>query len=64
MTLGGFGDCKPVGSGVSEMRVHYGPGYRVYFVQRGETLVILLAGGAKRTQSKDIQVAQRLAENL
>ncbi len=64
MTLGGFGDCKPVGNGVSEMRVHYGPGYRVYFVQRGETLVILLAGGAKRTQSKDIQVAQRLAENL
>ncbi|GAK43537.1 protein of unknown function DUF891 [Tepidicaulis marinus] len=64
MALGGFGDCKPVGNGVSEMRVHYGPGYRVYFIQRGKTLVVLLAGGSKRTQSKDILLAQRLAENL
>lgn len=62
MSLGNLGDVKPVGSGVSELRIDYGPGYRVYFVQRGEALVILLAGGDKRTQSKDIHTAIEMAK--
>lgn len=61
---GNFGDCGPVGEGVSEMRIHYGPGYRVYFAQRGMELVILLAGGGKSTQSKDIKTALELAREL
>lgn len=61
---GNFGDCSPVGEGVSEMRIHYGPGYRVYFVQRGTELVILLAGGNKSAQSKDIKTALQLAGEL
>ena len=61
---GNFGDCAPVGVGVSEMRIHYGPGYRVYFAQRGMELVILLAGGDKSTQSKDINTALQLAREL
>ncbi len=58
---GNFGDCEPVGEGVSEMRIHYGPGYRVYFVKRGMEIVILLAGGNKSTQSKDIKTALEIA---
>ncbi|MHB1185429.1 MAG: type II toxin-antitoxin system RelE/ParE family toxin [Desulfobulbia bacterium] len=62
--LGNLGDCQPVGDGVSEMRIHYGPGYRVYFVQHGAMLVILLVGGDKSTQSKDIATAIDLARQL
>lgn len=61
LSLGNFGDAKPVGGGISELRIDYGPGYRVYFMRRGETLVILLAGGDKRTQERDIAHAKKLA---
>jgi len=61
LSLGNPGDVRPVGEGVSELRIDYGPGYRVYFVQRGAVLIILLAGGDKRTQDGDIQTAQELA---
>ena len=61
---GNFGDCQPVGEGVSEMRIHYGPGYRVYLAQRGAEIVILLAGGDKVTQNKDIKTALGLAKQL
>jgi putative addiction module killer protein len=61
---GNPGDVKPVGSGVLEMRLDYGPGYRVYYVLRGREVVILLAGGDKGSQPKDIKTALRLAENL
>ncbi len=61
---GNFGDCSPVGEGISEMRIHYGPGYRVYFIQRGMELVILLGGGKKSSQSKDIKTALQLAGKL
>ena len=64
LSLGNFGDVKPVGQGVSELRINYGPGYRVYFVQQEQTLVILLTGGDKRKQDQDIKTAQNLARNL
>ncbi len=64
LSLGNPGDVKPVGESVSELRIDYGPGYRVYFAQRGALLVILLAGGDKRTQDKDIKTALKLARNL
>ncbi len=64
LSAGNAGDVKPVGAGVSEMRIDYGPGYRVYFTKRGRRLVILLAGGEKGTQSADIKIALRLAGNL
>ena len=62
--LGNTGDAAPVGEGVSEMRIHYGPGYRVYFTQRGHTLIVLLAGGDKRTQGQDIETALKLVREL
>jgi putative addiction module killer protein len=63
LSLGNPGDIKPVGSGVSEMRIDYGPGYRVYFTQRGWALAILLCGGDKRTQSADIKLAIEIAKD-
>jgi putative addiction module killer protein len=61
---GNLGDVGPVGEGVSEMRIHYGPGYRLYFVNRGAELIILLCGGDKSGQSDDIEEAKRLAKGL
>ncbi|MGE1154689.1 type II toxin-antitoxin system RelE/ParE family toxin [Pseudomonas kitaguniensis] len=60
---GNFGDCEPVGDGVSEMRIHYGPGYRVYFTRRDKVFYLLLVGGDKSTQSRDITRAKQLAIN-
>jgi putative addiction module killer protein len=64
MALGNPGDVQPVGQGVSELRIHYGPGYRVYFVKRGKILIVLLCGDDKSTQIKDIKAAKNLAANL
>ena len=64
LSLGNPGDVRPVGQGVSELRIDYGPGYRVYFVQRGDSLIILLVGGDKRNQDQDIQKAMRMAREL
>lgn len=64
LAAGNAGDVEPVGAGVSELRIDYGPGYRVYFKKHGREVVILLAGGDKRTQSADIKTALRLARNL
>jgi len=64
LSLGNAGDAAPVGEGVSEMRVHCGPGYRIYFIQHREDLAILLAGGDKKTQKQDIQRAKELARGL
>ena len=64
LSLGNPGDVKPVGSGISELRIDYGPGYRIYFTQRGSAIVILLSGGDKSTQEEDIRAAQKLADKL
>jgi putative addiction module killer protein len=64
LSLGNPGDVEPVGEGVSEMRIHHGPGYRVYFTQRGRVVVVLLCGGDKSTQSDDIRQAKDLARDL
>ena len=64
LASGNPGDVKPVGEGVSEMRIDYGPGYRVYFKKHGREIIILLAGGDKRSQASDINTALRLARNL
>lgn len=64
LRLGLAGDVRPVGGGVSELRIHYGPGYRVYLAWRGDALVILLGGGDKRTQRRDIARALELARRL
>jgi putative addiction module killer protein len=63
LSLGNAGDVKPVGSGVSELRIDYGPGYRVYYLQRGTVLVVLLCGGDKRTQNADIKRAITIAKD-
>ena len=64
LAAGNPGDVRPVGEGVSELRIEYGPGYRVYFTKQGGMIVVLLAGGDKRTQSQDVKTALRLARNL
>ena len=61
---GNFGDCEPVGEGVSEMRIHYGPGYRVYFTRRASVVYLLLLGGDKTTQKRDIKHAIEMARTL
>ncbi len=64
LSAGNPGDVKPVGEGVSELRIDYGPGYRVYYKEQGRKLIILLAGGDKHSQARDIKTALRLARNL
>ena len=64
LSLGNAGDVRPVGEGVSELRVDYGPGYRVYFVKKGDLYVVLLAGGDKSSQANDISKAKTLAREL
>lgn len=64
LKLGHLGDCKTIGGGVRELRVHTGPGYRVYFAQRGELVVVLLCGGSKSSQLRDIERAKHLLDDL
>lgn len=61
LAYGHAGDAEPVGDGISELRIHHGPGYRVYFQKRGNTIIVLLCGGDKKTQARDIKTAKRLA---
>jgi putative addiction module killer protein len=61
LAFGHAGDVKPIGQGISELRIDHGPGYRIYFQKRGSTIILLLCGGDKSTQTKDIQTAKRLA---
>jgi putative addiction module killer protein len=61
LSQGNAGDVEPVGEGISELRIHNGPGYRIYFQKRGQVIIILLCGGDKSTQAKDIRTARRLA---
>jgi putative addiction module killer protein len=64
LAAGNAGDVAPVGEGVSEMRIHYGPGYRLYFIRHGQKVIVLLCGGDKSTQDKDIKAAKQLARDL
>jgi putative addiction module killer protein len=64
VALGNFGDCQSVGEGVTEMRIHFGPGYRVYFTRRGTLVYVLLIGGDKSTQRRDIKRAHQIAREL
>ncbi|MCA1456818.1 type II toxin-antitoxin system RelE/ParE family toxin [Bradyrhizobium sp. BRP22] len=64
LELGNAGDAKSVGGGVNEMQIDYGPGYRVYFTKRGKTVVILLRGGDKKTQKRDVETAKRMAKEI
>jgi putative addiction module killer protein len=64
LAFGNPGDVQPVGEGVSELRIHDGPGYRIYYVQRGTVLIVLLCGGDKATQNKDIKAAKKLAKEM
>jgi putative addiction module killer protein len=64
ISVGNFGDSRPVGDGISELRIDYGPGYRLYFTRKGQEIVILLCGGDKSTQSKDIESAKQIANNI
>lgn len=64
LSLGNPGDVRPVGEGISELRIDYGPGYRIYYVQRGQQVVVLLTGGDKDSQDRDIQTAKDLARGL
>lgn len=64
ITMGNFGDTRSLGDGVSEMRIHYGPGYRLYFTRQGANVVVLLCGGDKDSQQRDIALAKRIAVQL
>ena len=64
LAFGNFGDAKPLGKGISELRIDYGPGYRLYYTKQEQTIIILLVGGIKKTQANDIKKATELAQNL